>query len=114
MIYTEVLGGRTLHIVRKRQRLGFLSCRGARREDCPTHACQGSVDGDGVWTGGFSGKERTDGGLLDLTLVSRRVYVAPFFPPFFLPPLPLHSLTPNPTRDPTPHPTKKKQSAEMM
>ena len=73
MIYTEVLGGQTLHIVRKRNRLGFLRCRAPRREACPTDSCLGSVDGDGVWTRGFSGKEKTDGGLLDLVLVSRRV-----------------------------------------
>ncbi|CAF9939913.1 MAG: hypothetical protein HETSPECPRED_002100 [Heterodermia speciosa] len=74
MIYTEVLGGQTLHIIRKRNRLGFLKCRAPRREACPTKSCLGSVDGDGVWTRGVSGKEKTDGGLLDLALVSRRVY----------------------------------------
>ena len=73
MIYTEVLGGQTLHIIRKRNRLGFLKCRAPRREACPTKSCLGSVDGDGVWTRGVSGKEKTDGGLLDLALVSRRV-----------------------------------------
>ena len=73
MIYTEVLGGQTLHIVRKRNRLGFLRCRAPRREACPNYSCLGSVDGDGMWTRGFSGKEKTDGGLLDLALVSRRV-----------------------------------------
>ena len=73
MIYTEVLGGQILHIIRKRNRLGFLKCRALRREDCPTNSCLGSVDGDGVWTRGVSGKEKTDGGLLDLALVSRRV-----------------------------------------
>ena len=80
MIYAEVLGGQTLHIVRKRKRLGFLRCHAARWEDCPTKSCLGCVDRDGVWTRGFSGKETTDGGLLDLVLVSRRVYVFP--PPF--------------------------------
>ena len=75
MIYAEVLGGQTLHIVRKRKRLGFLRCLAARWEDCPTESCLGSVNGDGVWTQGFSGKEKTDGGLLDLVLVSRRMYV---------------------------------------
>ena len=80
MIYTEVLGEQTLHIVRKRRRLEFLRCRASRPEDCPTHPCLGVVDGDGVCTQGFSGKEKTDGGLLDLTLVSRRVYVAVSFP----------------------------------
>ena len=78
MIYTEVLSGQTLHIVRKRKRLGFLRCRVARWQVCPTRSCLGSVDGDGVWTRGFSGKEKTDGGLLDLVLVSRRVYVCFF------------------------------------
>ena len=80
MIYTEVLGEQMLHIVSRRKRLGFLRCRAPRPEDCPTHPCLGIVDGDGVWTKGFSGKEKTDGGLLDLTLVSRRVYVTVAFP----------------------------------
>lgn len=75
MIYTEVLGGETLHIVRKHKRLGFLRCRALRPDECPTRSCLGSVDGDGVWTRGLSGKEQTDGGLLDLPLVSRRMYV---------------------------------------
>lgn len=33
-----------------------------------------------MWTRGYSGKEKTDGGLLDMTLVSRRVYVVVSFP----------------------------------
>ena len=79
MIYMEVLGGQKLHIVRKHKRLGFLRCRALREVDCPTRECVGAVDGDGVWTRGFSGKERTEGGLLDLPRVCRRVYVGFFF-----------------------------------
>lgn len=75
IIYMQVLGGQRLHIVRKHKRLRFLRCRAPSLEECPTPKCQGSVDGEGVWTGGFSGKERTDGGVLDLLLVCWRVYV---------------------------------------
>ena len=75
IIYMQVLGGQRLHIVRKHKRLRFLRCRAPSLEECPTPKCRGSVDGEGVWTGGFSGKERTDGGVLNLLLVCRRVYV---------------------------------------
>ena len=73
MIYTDVLGGQTLHIVRKHKRLGFLRCRAPHPDDCPTNSCRGAVDSDGIWTRGFSGTDKTDSGLLDLILVSRRV-----------------------------------------
>ena len=81
MVYREVLGGRRLHVVRKRRRLGFRACRveAGRGGECPTRECLGSVDAEGVWTGGFSGRERTDGGVLGLVLVCRRVYVFLFF-----------------------------------
>ena len=75
IIYMQVLGGQRLHIVRKHKRLRFLKCRAPSLEECPTPKCLGRVDGEGVWTGGFSGKERTDGGVLDLLLVCRRVGV---------------------------------------
>ena len=72
MIYTEVLGGETLHILRQHKRLGFLRCRALRPDDCPKRSCLG---GDGVWTRGLSGKVQMDGGVLSLPLVSRRMYV---------------------------------------
>ena len=63
MIYTEVLGGQTLHIVRKRKRLGFLRCRTPRPEDCPTDSCVGSVTRTAMacGRGGIQGKRRRTG-----------------------------------------------------
>ena len=79
IIYMHVLGGQRLHILRKFKRLGFLRCRALGPDECPTRECLGSVDGEGVWTGGFTGKERTEGGVLDLLLVCRRMYGTLFF-----------------------------------
>ena len=71
LIYEEVLGGEVLHILQKPKKLGHYVCR-VRPGLCPSRACLGPTDLDGLWVGWRDYYEPTDGGLLPLLRTCRK------------------------------------------
>lgn len=73
MIYREVLGHNTMHMILKENKLGYLRCKAPSAIECPLgyngrllsrECCWGQVDSANIWCPKNGVKEPTDGDIL--------------------------------------------------
>lgn len=73
LIYTEILGGNVLHIVKREKRLGHLRCKVNRLQDERVLGCWGINFRTTPWTGKYVYRSPTDGDLMPMLKSCKRV-----------------------------------------
>jgi hypothetical protein len=83
MIYRQVLGDKTMHMILKEQKLGHLRCKAPSAVECPLgyngrtlsrECCWGTVDSANIWAPVSGVKEPTDGNIVPFLRTCRQVY----------------------------------------
>ncbi|KAF2203696.1 hypothetical protein GQ43DRAFT_438617 [Delitschia confertaspora ATCC 74209] len=83
MIYRNVLGDNTLHMILKEQKLGHLRCKASNALECPLRyngrtlgreSCWGPVDSANIWAPKSGINEPTDGNIIPFLRTCRQVY----------------------------------------
>jgi hypothetical protein len=82
MIYKQVLGDNTMHMILKEQRLGHLRCKAPSAIECPLgfngrtlsrECCWGTVDSANIWSPKEGMNETTDGEIVPLLQSCRQM-----------------------------------------
>ena len=82
MIYRQVLGDKTMHMILKEHKLGHLRCKAPSAVDCPLgyngrtlsrECCWGTVDGANIWAPVSGTKEPTDGNVVPFLRTCRQM-----------------------------------------